>query len=94
MLKILGHYYKLVKISEDKTDNWGLVHEPTQTISIRGDLPVEHQEAMVLHEILEVLNCLLELDLSHQTISILSEILQAVLKDNNVDLSPLLKYDG
>ena len=56
----------------------------TQTIWINSDGKKEYQEAVLLHEIIELLNEECDMDLTHQTISTLATSLYAVLKDNKL----------
>ena len=56
----------------------------TQTIWIDSEGKKEYQEAVLLHEIIELLNEECDMNLTHQTISTLATSLYAVLKDNKL----------
>jgi hypothetical protein len=61
-----------------------------QRIDIACDMGLDQTLSTHIHEVLEVLNSMFGIKLDHDTICQLESGLYAVLKDNGVDLGPLL----
>jgi len=91
MLRILGFDYDVDKTkSQGDLDAAGTVDFSIQMISVANDLSCNLTKSTYLHELIEVLDYCLNLKLEHSTICQLEAGLYAVLKDNGVDLGPLL----
>jgi hypothetical protein len=71
-------------------DAFGRADWVSQEISIANDLGDDQTRSTYIHEILEVLTFMFGMKLEHETICQLESGLYAVLKDNGVDLGPLL----
>lgn len=93
-IKILGYDYE-IKYSPEPEDGGakeaGRMFSGKQIIIIDKYQCKQSQESTLLHEIIEALNYHLELELDHQTVASLEAGLYAVLKDNKIDISGLLK---
>lgn len=88
-MKILGFHYDLV-LREDK-DDFGKMDIMNGTMFIDTQASEQIQQSTVLHEALHALDTHLSLRLGHNRIRLLEAGLFALLRDNGVDLSPLLK---
>ena len=75
---------KVEKRNKNGVNNCGSSACYLQTIWIDSEGKKEYQEAVLLHEIIELLNEECDMDLTHQTISTLATSLYAVLKDNKL----------
>ena len=91
-MNILGYEYRVVSYeTADDSGSYGRFHSKTQKLQIANDLCVEQKISTVLHEILEAVNYHLEIQLTHQNIMSLETALYQVMKENGIDLTPLLK---
>lgn len=92
-MKILGYNYTLDSIfdTEELGGNAGKCYAGSQHISLAKNLTVDGAESTLIHEIIEAVDYHLELKLEHKQICALEVALYNVLKENGVDLVPLLK---
>jgi hypothetical protein len=92
-MKILGYDIRIVSDKKmDEIGNYSGGFTSSQNrIQVASDLCDEQKVSTLLHEIIEALNHFLELKLEHNVISSLESGLYQVLKDNGVDLTPLVK---
>ena len=86
-LKIGGFNYKVIYRKRYKNDGvsvFGNQCSSTHQIWIESDIPVQRQEEVLLHEIIESIDTDNELKLEHTQISALSNCLYQALKDNGL----------
>lgn len=91
-MKILGYEFT-VDINKSVVEDHvaGQVSIPLQRIEMAGDLAPEQMESTIIHEIIEAINGLMQLDLKERQVRALEVGLWGTLRDNGVDISPLLK---
>lgn len=87
-MRILGYDYKL--IADPFLDCMGEMQTASLRIKIDKRLVPQQQMSTLLHEIIEALNRHLKLDLTEQQIMGLEAGLFQVLRDANVDLTPIM----
>jgi hypothetical protein len=94
-MKILGYNYTFdMTRSHHDIGAMGRCNSETLLIQVADSMSVQQQESTAIHEIIEAINFHLQLEMPHPTISALEASLYAALKDNGVDLSPLLNGDA
>jgi len=90
-MKILGYEWTLEnKLSVEQIGSSGKMIMANQLILIATNQCEEQKISTVLHEIIEVLNYSFNLKLNHNQIFSLESGLYQTLKDNGIDLQPLL----
>ena len=88
-MKILGFNYRIIKTNDSQYI--GLHSADNLTISIDGKLPKERQIETMLHEFMEAINTHTQLELEHHKITTIANVMYQILKDNGVNLNPLLR---
>lgn len=88
-MKILGFDYRIIRANDSQYI--GLHSADNLTISIDGNSPRERQIETMLHEFVEAVNTHTQLELEHNKITTLANVLYQILKDNGVNLNPLLR---
>jgi hypothetical protein len=93
-IKILGYDYEIIPSPAQEAGGMkeaGRLFCSKQKIPLDMSACQQAQESTLLHEIFEALNYHFDLELTHEAISTLETGFYAILKDNGVDLSVLLK---
>jgi hypothetical protein len=91
MIRILGIPFAVRgDLKYEEMDTSGNVTACDQAIRVAYNIGPQAQEAVLLHEILEVIDGRLELNLSHTQIKSIETSIYAVLIDNGVSLRPLV----
>lgn len=90
-MKIFGRNFVVKK--EDLTTEglFGQINMRDQVIRVEEKLHREMQMETVLHELIEAVIIANEITLDHPVLSALDAGLFAILIDNGIDLSPLIK---
>lgn len=88
-LQILGRKYKLKKnaerlqeYSEQGGETWGVTLPLSAEIILNPDMPLDHEQSVVLHEIFHALHVTEAASMHEDTVAAMSYGLYRVLRDN------------
>ena len=91
-IKILGYEYTLsIPGTTIEMNRMGYHDLAGLEIRIAANLNRQQQLSTLLHEFIEAIKAAFELEIDHQAICALESCLFSILKDNGVDLTPLLE---
>jgi len=89
-VKFLGHEYGVMQVpANDLEGGNGEAWLKKCQIKIDRDLPESRKEAVLIHEILELIDAHFELELPHQKIETLEECLYVILKETGLLVFPV-----